>query len=134
MPDLLDFTTLKLTSRPNQHLVAPEDLCQNAKPHGISPVYPVSPENLFEAWQRILEAAPRTRIKTINEPGLEIEAVQQSVLFRFQDRINFAAFSAGKDRSRLAVYSRSLVGYSDLGANRTRVRGWLELLKKALAT
>jgi len=129
---LLDFTDLKLTHRPNQYLVAPDGLCRNSTPHDISAVYPVPPAALYAAWRTVIAAAPRTTIIAENSDGLEIEAVQRSAMVGFRDRINFAAFAADKDHSSLAIYSRSQVGYSDLGANKARIRRWLEMLDQAL--
>ena len=132
--DLLDFASLKLSPRPNQFLVAPDGLCQNAEPHEISPVFPVPPPVMFEAWRKLVTAAPRTMLKAADKRSGQIEAVQHSALFKFRDRITFAAFAAGQDHSSLAVYSRSLVGYSDLGANKARIRRWLEILNQSLAS
>ena len=49
---------------------------------------------------------------------------------RCKDDIDVAALAVATDenRSQLAVYSRSRIGYSDLGANAKRVRMLLEKL------
>lgn len=47
--------------------------------------------------------------------------VERSALMRYPDTINAQVFGAGQGRSTLALYSRSQIGYSDLGANRARI-------------
>jgi len=129
----LDFSSLKLTHKPNQFLVAPEGVCQKAKPHLISSIYSASPEQVYATWKEIILQAPRTELLAEDPGNYTIEAVQRSSLFRFKDRINFAAFAAGADKCTIAVYSRSLVGYSDMGANKARIGNWLDMLDQALA-
>lgn len=128
-----DFSSLKLTHRPNQFLLAPEGLCQNATPHQLSTLYSATPDRVYAAWKEIVAGSPRTEIRHENKKTLHIEAVQRSTLFRFKDRINFAAFASEADQSTIAIYSRSHVGYSDLGANKARIQNWVQMLEQALA-
>jgi len=57
--------------------------------------------------------------------------VQYSRLMRFPDTIDVEVFPVGTDQSTLAIYSRSLVGYSDLGVNRARIARWLAALERS---
>jgi uncharacterized protein (DUF1499 family) len=64
---------------------------------------------------------------------LQIEAEQRSAVFGFVDRISARFVPLGADRSTLIAYSRSEVGYWDLGVNRSRLRDWLAMLPAKLA-
>src|SRR3546814_20275456 len=59
------------------------------------------------------------------------ELVQRSRLFRFADDVSvrFIDNGNGNGTATLAIYSRSRLGYGDLGVNRSRVQRWLALLQ-----
>jgi uncharacterized protein (DUF1499 family) len=65
--------------------------------------------------------------------GLQVEAQQRSAVFGFIDRISARFLPVAPERSTLIAYSRSLVGYWDLGVNRNRLQRWLTDLKKDVA-
>ncbi len=62
----------------------------------------------------------------------QLEFEQRSFLFRFPDLVSVRFLPLGESQSTLVIYSRSLLGYSDLGVNRSRVRNWLDALDKSL--
>ena len=68
----------------------------------------------------------------VSDDGLSIEAVQRSSLIGFIDRISARAVAMSDGQASLAVYSRSAVGYWDLGVNRWRVVAWLDSLSGVL--
>jgi uncharacterized protein (DUF1499 family) len=47
-------------------------------------------------------------------------------LMRFPDTVNVEVLESGKDRSTLALYSRSQIGRSDFGQNRKRIEHWIK--------
>jgi uncharacterized protein (DUF1499 family) len=47
---------------------------------------------------------------------------------RFPDTVDIEVLPVGDNQSTLAIYSRSLIGRSDLGVNRARVERWLAKL------
>jgi len=57
--------------------------------------------------------------------GVSVILEQKSALFRFADDIDVQAIPVDGGKSALAIYSRSRVGYSDLGVNRKRIERWL---------
>lgn len=128
----LDFESLRLTSRPNQFLVAPKGLTQ-AAPHEESPVFAVAVERLCNAFAAMIKSQPRVEIRLRSEDGRRWELVQLSRLFRFADDVSVRFIDNGNGTATLAIYSRSRLGYGDLGVNRRRVQRWLALLQAELA-
>ena len=112
----MDFKTFKLTRKPNQYLVAPEGLCENATPHRTAPVFPVDPQKLEDAFADVALAEPRVTRKASDDGQRDF--VQRSALMRFPDTITFEAIDLGNGKSTLAIYSRSAIGHSDLGVNK----------------
>ncbi len=78
----------------------------------------------WDALREVLEAEPRTRIETADDTYLH--AVATTRIMRFKDDVEFLL---DRDAGTIGVRSASRVGYSDLGANRSRV----ESLRATLA-
>jgi uncharacterized protein (DUF1499 family) len=58
--------------------------------------------------------------------------VARSALFGFPDLIAARFFDVEDRGSTLAVYSRSVLGHSDLGVNRRRILSWIRELEADL--
>jgi uncharacterized protein (DUF1499 family) len=122
-----DPTTVTRTGRPNDYLVCPPRFCAAAADRA-SESYGVPAEHLAEAWQAVVAAAPRTRL-TAADPARGLYAFEQrSAVLGFRDTILVRIVPLTADRSTLVVYSRSEIGYWDLGVNRRRVEAWLAAL------
>ena len=126
----LSFVSLERTGRPNDALAAPEGY--TASPVDVvSSTYGVSAEVLFEVAQQVLAKEPRTRILAVFRDERQLALEQRSALFGFRDSIWVQA-DERPDGSSLLIYSRSNVGYWDLGVNRKRVETWLAAIGKAV--
>jgi uncharacterized protein (DUF1499 family) len=123
-----DFDNLNVPTSPNTWLVAPADFAR-AKPDAPAPVFDVPAYRLAQAWVGVVENEPRTKILAVSWDGLQIEAEQRSAVFGFVDRISTRVVALEPIRSTLVAYSRSQVGYWDLGTNRRRLQNWLAKLK-----
>jgi len=128
-PFPIDFATLDKGPKPNTFLVLPEGFEAAAQPDMTSPVYPLEPAALVAAFKEVALAAPRTRLE--REDGGQVELVQRSAVFRFPDYITARAVAV-EGGAALCVFSRSKVGYSDLGVNAKRIKTWLEALSARL--
>lgn len=127
MSDFIDFSTLKRPSSPNTYLIAPDGLCQNATPDGQAPVYEMTPSDLARAVRGAAEQQGAKQLE-VSSNGLKLSYIDVTPLMRFKDDISVEILAAGAGQSTLAVYSRSRVGYSDLGKNAKRVRALLSAL------
>lgn len=131
MQDLTDFASLQRPSSPNSWLIVSPGLGKQVAADAEVPAYQMTPRQLAAAWQTVVETQPRTRILAVSDNGLQIEAVQRSALFGFIDRISFQAVPIDEDSAGLLVYSRSNVGYWDMGVNRRRLSAWIEAIDNA---
>ena len=122
----IDFAALELTSKPNQFLVLPDGFTARSKAHYTSRVWRGTDQaTLLANFKSVALDAPRTEVT--NENDSQVELCQKSALLKFPDFITAEAVEV-PGGSALCVYSRSKLGYSDLGVNAIRIQGWLEQL------
>lgn len=115
----IDFATVSPPDKPNWALTAPRAL---GNPHADpAPLFGVSADALQAAVLAAFAAEPRTRLVSHDPARRRMTFIQRSAVMRFVDNIEVEIFALGDQRSSLALFSRSQVGYSDLGVNRSRV-------------
>lgn len=131
---LTDLGTLDRPDSPNTWLVGPPPGSSSPPPDAPAPVFDVPASQLASTWRQLIVDQSRTRETGLSEDGLQIEAEHASALFGFVDDISFRAVPLGTDRSTFIAYSRSRVGYWDLGANRRRLDAWTGILRDMLAS
>lgn len=128
-----NFQQMTLPKTKNYYLVCPAKYC-NVTPNEISPVYPVSAEDLYNAFNQIISHESRVNfVYTIPEQG-QFQLVQKSFILSFPDDIAVQFIALSENTSSLAIYSKSRYGFYDFGANKRRVTQWLEQLKKIAVT
>ncbi len=127
-PDLgaVSFETLVRRSRPNDALACPPDLCRNARPDIVTPVYTVPAERLRAIVADIAQEDTETQIVFSARWEEQDRYVARSRVMRFPDTINVMVVPIAADAATLALYSRSQIGYSDMGVNRQRLERWLD--------
>ena len=126
-PDLgyVDFSTVKKTSKPNQFLLCPKNICKNETPDAEPPVFKMTKERLKASFIQALGTEGRS---TVDDAGDGLRFIMRSPIFRFPDTIN-AEFFDTKDGATLAIYARAQIGYRDFRINEKRVRRWLTTLE-----
>ena len=127
----VEFATLRKSDKPNAYLICSKILCTSYVPDMESPVFDVDAGTLKTMGLSVWAAEPGVTIVDNPKEGLMVRFVQRTPYLKFPDTISvrFIPVSAGK--STLAIYSRSQIGCSDLGANEKRVKHWLSLLDQA---
>jgi len=126
------FETLVRPAKPNQYLVCPDKYCQFTVPDRISKAYPVAPDLLLSYFAETV--ADLETVEVVNEPAPDdFRFIDRTRFFRFPDTISVDVVEGESGSSMLAVFSRSQIGYSDLGANKQRVEALLMALEKRLA-
>ncbi len=94
-----------------------------------SPLFPVPPAQLMQAFDRMALAQPRTErlAGTADGQGF-VTYVQRTPLVGYPDYVSVRAVPVGEGQSALVILSRSRFGKSDLGVNKARVAQWLDAL------
>jgi len=128
-PAPVEFASLILPRSPNACLAAPAD---HPGPKQITaPILPATPDAAFETLLRLAETFPRTWRLAEWPERRQAQWVERSGLANFPDII-VAEIVPTPAGTSLFLYSRSLIGHSDLGVNGKRVQRWLDGLAVAL--
>jgi len=128
----VDFEALERPGSPNDALACPADVCPD-EPDFVTPTYDVPGARLREIVAAVAADDPAAELVYSGRWEETDRYVVRSRLMRFPDTVNIRIFGAGPGRSQLAIYSRSQIGYSDMGANRARVARWLEEIERRVA-
>jgi uncharacterized protein (DUF1499 family) len=128
-PAPLDFTTLKLPASPNTCLLTPS--LAPGQGHLHRDPLPASPEAVMAALDRVAASMPRSFPLARFPARNQAQWVVRSALMNYPDIVVAEAVQVAGG-SGLWLYSRSLIGWSDMGVNRARVMTWLEALEAAL--
>eukprot|EP00041_Stephanoeca_diplocostata_P009269 m.142341 g.142341 ORF g.142341 m.142341 type:complete len:151 (-) comp17675_c0_seq3:357-809(-) len=133
----IDFVTFLPDTKSHNFVALPTNFESKAKPNVRTVVHNFPALVVLETFLQCALQQPRTK-KTqqanLNTPGEseQIELCQRSLVFRFPDYITVQAISQ-PGGAALAIYSRSVYGYDDMGVNQKRIQRWLTLTDAALA-
>jgi uncharacterized protein (DUF1499 family) len=128
-PVPLDFAALALPPSPNTCLLTPTTAPGAGHLHRDP--FPVTPEEAFAAIRAVAAAQPRTFPLADYAERRQAQWVARTRLMNYPDIVVAEVAPAGGGTG-LWLYSRSLVGWSDFGANRTRVMAWLTAFEDRL--
>jgi len=128
----VDFRNLSLPQKPNWFLSLPESGSFKSKNAADGPSFDVPVEQLKEHLQRLLGDEPRLTVHLASDDGLKYEVIVRTAVLRFPDRVSIEIVSLGEKKSGVALFSRSIYGYSDFGANRKRGLNWLQRLSRSI--
>jgi len=125
----INFKTLTLTEKPNQYLVCPPGIC-TAESQRPSPSYGMSVDELRLRWRHQLSNMPGLSQISTQPDGWQFTYLERSQFMGFPDLITIRFIPTNERTSAIAIYSRSIYGYSDLGVNRDRIENWLAAFAK----
>jgi len=125
----LEFASLVLRRSPNTCLATPA--WHPGFRHVETPLYPVSPARLHTVIAGMAAAFPRTHAYGEWASRHQSQWVERTALMNYPDIIVAEAVAGPQGGAGLFLYSRSLLGWSDLGVNRARVERWLGALASA---
>ncbi len=132
VPELMDMARIVRPSTPNTALAAPAGFLP--APDIVTPVYDVPPAALYAAIRHVAAEQPRVTQQIAFDDRLQAHFVSRVLVLGFPDLVTVQAQpAADAGRSTLVVYSRSVYGGFDFGANRARVARWLAALDADLA-
>jgi uncharacterized protein (DUF1499 family) len=121
-PTPVDFGTLALPASPNSCLLTPTSA--PGAGHLQRDPFPVTAEAAFDAIRAVAAAQPRVFALAEYADRRQAQWVARTRVMNFAD-IVVAEVAPSGGGTALWLYSRSLLGWSDFGANRTRVMAWL---------
>lgn len=125
-----NFDHITLPDSPNFYLLCPANQCELSHPHvAVSPVYNVSRIELEKNWEKMIAKQPRTYLLTVITAANQRSYVHYSFFWRFPDIINVKFIALDKTHTSLFIMSQSLMGHSDFGVNKKRVKAWLYALR-----
>ncbi len=125
----VNFQALERRSSPNDSLSCPADLCAKSDSDIEALVYDVPVDQLARRFDEAMRG--EARLERIDDGGDSNyrRYVQRSWLLRFPDTIDVMFVAAGEGQSMMALYSRSLIGRRDFGANEKRLWRWILYLE-----
>jgi uncharacterized protein (DUF1499 family) len=129
-PPLMDIAHIVRPSSPNTALAAPAGF--DPAPDVVTPQYNLPAERLFASIRTVAASQPRSFQAALYPDQLQAHYVARSALLNFPDLVTVAIRPDGPTSSTMILYSRSLYGHSDFGANRARVAAWLCALQTKL--
>ena len=126
----IDFPALRLPTSPNAHLAAPPGATNER--HETVPLLPVPADLAWGVLRALGDGMERVWKMAEWPEARQAQWVARTRLMNYPDLIN-AQIVEMPGGSGLFLYSRSLVGYSDLGVNAKRVAAWRAAFDAALA-
>lgn len=114
VPQPMDMAHIERPASPNNVLV--------------NRVYAMPAARLYDAIRAVARARPDTFPAAEFFDRRQVHYVVRSAVFNFPDLVTVQVSSVEPDASTLTIYSRSVYGYSDFGANRKRIDIWLAAL------
>ena len=126
----VEFETLVRRERPNDALACPPRFCK-ANSDLLPPTFAVDAQGLRAAMARLIASEPNIENVQTDDVAMTERYVQRTPLLRFPDTIVVRYFQLEPGESgTLAIYSRSQLGYSDMGVNKSRIAHWFDKLKR----
>ena len=117
--DWVDFGSLSRPASPNSALACNAEICRAAEADRPPLRLAAAPEAVAEEIVRTAGASPEVRVREDGATVLRYVAVTR--VLRFRDDVDVLVAPDDGGGSVVCVYSRSRVGYSDLGANQKRI-------------
>jgi len=125
----LDIASLKLPASPNAHLVAPDGA--TAERHDATPLRPIDPDAAWAVLRRLGEGRERVWMQAEFAALRQIHWVERSRIMNYPDIIVGQVITL-PGGTGYWLYSRSLIGHSDLGVNAARLARWRTDLESRL--
>ena len=127
VPAPMEMTAITRPSTPNTALAAPAGFHLTADI--VTRRYSASPERIFAALIRVAAAQERVFEHATYPAARQAHWVARTRLMNYPDLVTGQVNADGT----VILWSRSVYGYSDLGANRARLEIWLAALDREVA-
>lgn len=135
-PDLgpYDFSVPSRTGKLNDSLACPADDCRKGIPDIETRRYNLPPASLFAIVEKVVRRLPgKVRVVGANPVNTRLRAIVFSPALRMPSTLSLMITPARGGGSFLYVYSRSQIGYYDLGRNTANVVALIAAIDDQLA-
>lgn len=122
-----NLQNLTLPKTQNYYLMCPQNYC-NVTPNENPPVFPVSADDLFNAWNLMMTQEKYVSVLDSVPSRGQYDYIARSYILDFPDIVTVQFIAVSDTSSTLAVYSRSIYGFYDFGMNKKRLQQWMQQL------
>ena len=126
----MDMAAIVRPASPNTALAGPAGFLPT--PDIVVPAFALSPDRLYAAIQAVAAGQPRTFPAAEYGYIHQVHYVARTAAMNYPDLIAVSVSGPAEGPSTLVIYSRSVYGHSDFGANRQRVEAWLAALRTTI--
>mgnify|MGYP001565132464 CR=1 FL=1 len=126
-----DLRKFARPSSPNSYLICAKGLCASAADEE-GPVFDLPPEKLLVAALKVASQQADTGPADADPALGQLVFIQRTAVLGFPDVVRVQAIALPGGKTALALYSHSVYGHYDFGANRRRARAWIDAIKADL--
>ena len=129
-----DFNQPTRSGKLNDTLACPPDACAKGLPDLETPHYQIAAPALFEIARQVVAKLPgKSKLIGANPVGMRLRAVVYSPAIRIPSTVSVMVEPTSDGGADLYVYSRSQIGYYDMGRNTANIVGLMDGIAKAIA-
>ena len=129
-PPPMDMAAIVRPASPNTALAAPAGFLP--APDIVVAPFMLPPDRLYATIRAVAGAQPLTFPAAAYDDRRQLHYVARTAALNFPDLVAVAVAGPAEGPSTLVIYSRSVYGRSDFGANRKRVEVWLAALRTTI--
>ena len=130
-PQTLDLRTFERPTSPNSYLVCPAGQCA-AKADEDGPVVDLAPEKVLVAALKVASLERNVTAQEADTTLGQLVFIQRTAVLQFPDVVRIQAIALPGGKTGVALYSHSVFGKYDFGANKTRAERWMAGIRREL--
>ena len=130
-PQTLDLRQFDRPGSPNSYLICPAGQCR-ATADEEGPVVDLPAEKVLVAALKVA-SLERNVAPQEADPALgQLVFIQRTPVLQFPDVVRIQAIALPGGRTGIALYSHSIFGRYDFGANKARAQRWMAAIRREL--
>lgn len=130
-PQTLDLRLFERPSSPNSYLVCPAGQCA-ATADADGPVVDLSAEKVLVAALKVASLERNVTPQEADAALGQLVFIQRTAVLQFPDVVRIQAIAMPGGKTGVALYSHSIFGHYDFGANKARAERWMAGIRREL--
>ncbi len=130
-PQTLDLRSFERPTSPNSYLVCPAGQCA-AKADEDGPVVDLPAEKVLVAALKVASLERNVTPQEADAALGQLVFIQRTPVLQFPDVVRIQAIAMPGGKTGVALYSHSVFGKYDFGANKARVERWMAGIRREL--